>query len=150
MGSRCAAMQGRAAGFRAGSRWLWVGLVPHATVRADTGLLFGVALQARYTVAAPAGRRLAAILIHIVANMVLADVLVQGSNVAAQSGIGLGSAIAVVCSWQRNRSILWAILAGILSWFYVIYFALTRRSDEMNRLLEAHRFTCLMPCTLCL
>ena len=48
----------------------------------------------------------------------------------AQSGIGLGSAIAVVCSWQRNKSILWAILAGFLTWFYVIYFALTRTSDE--------------------
>ncbi len=43
-----------------------------------------------------------------------------------QTGIGLGSAVAVVCSWDRNRSILWAILAGIFSWFYVIYFALTR------------------------
>ena len=46
--------------------------------------------------------------------------------VAAQSGIGLGSAVAVVCSWDRNRSILWATIAGLLSWFYVIYFALTR------------------------
>lgn len=46
------------------------------------------------------------------------------------AGIGLGSAIAVVCSWQRNRSILWAILAGILSWFYVVHFALTRKPDE--------------------
>ena len=44
----------------------------------------------------------------------------------AQSGIGLGAAIAVVCSWDRNRSILWAIVAGFLSWLYVIYFALTR------------------------
>jgi hypothetical protein len=51
-------------------------------------------------------------------------------NTAASSGIGLGSVIAVVCSWERNRSILWAILAGILSWFYVIYFAITRRRDE--------------------
>lgn len=49
---------------------------------------------------------------------------------ATQTGIGIGSAIAIVCSWQRNRSILWAILAGILSWFYVIYFALTRKADE--------------------
>lgn len=47
---------------------------------------------------------------------------------AAQTGIGLGSAVAVVCSWDRNRSILWAILAGFLSWIYVIYFALTRES----------------------
>lgn len=49
---------------------------------------------------------------------------------ATQTGIGIGAAIAIVCSWQRNRSILWAILAGILSWFYVIYFALTRKPDE--------------------
>jgi hypothetical protein len=48
----------------------------------------------------------------------------------ARSGIGIGSAIAIVCSWQRNKSILWAILAGILTWFYVIYFALTRTSGE--------------------
>lgn len=49
---------------------------------------------------------------------------------AAQTGIGLGSAIAVVCSWQRNKSILYAVIAGFFSWFYVIYFALTRRPDE--------------------
>jgi fucose permease len=45
-------------------------------------------------------------------------------------GTSLGAVIAVVCSWQRNRSILWAILAGILSWIYVIYFAITRKPDE--------------------
>ena len=60
--------------------------------------------------------------------MLLAEVL-QTVEVT-RSGIGLGSAIAVVCSWQRNRSILWAILAGILTWFYVIYFALTRQPEE--------------------
>ena len=49
-----------------------------------------------------------------------------------QTGIGLGSAIAVVCSWRRNRSILWAIVAGILRWFYVVYFALTRRAEEVK------------------
>lgn len=42
-----------------------------------------------------------------------------------QGGIGLGSVIAVVASWDRNRSILWAIIHGLLSWVYVIYFALT-------------------------
>jgi hypothetical protein len=62
--------------------------------------------------------------------MLLAQISFQSGQTVAQSGIGLGSAIAVVCSWQRNRSILWAILAGILSWFYVFYFALTRRRDE--------------------
>jgi hypothetical protein len=54
-------------------------------------------------------------------------------TVVVHSGIGLGSAIAVVLSWHRNRSILLAIVAGILSWLYVIYFALTRREDERPR-----------------
>ncbi|WP_299826388.1 hypothetical protein [uncultured Pontibacter sp.] len=46
------------------------------------------------------------------------------------NGVGLGSVIAVVASWSRNRSILWAILHGIFSWLYVIYFALTRTANE--------------------
>jgi hypothetical protein len=62
--------------------------------------------------------------------MILTQLLTQSTNTVAQSGIGLGSAIAVVCSWQRNRSILWAILAGLFSWFYVISFALTRMPEE--------------------
>ena len=62
--------------------------------------------------------------------ILLAQIAISTGQTAAESGIGLGSAIAVVCSWQRNRSILWAILHGILSWLYVIYFALTRRADE--------------------
>ena len=61
--------------------------------------------------------------------MILAQI-VANSQTVAQTGIGIGSAIAIVCSWQRNRSIRWAILAGILSWLYVIYFAATRRPDE--------------------
>jgi len=64
--------------------------------------------------------------------MLLAQVVTQTTQVI-QQGIGLGAAIAIVCSWERNRSILWAILAGILSWFYVIYFALTRTSKETRR-----------------
>ena len=61
--------------------------------------------------------------------MMLAQAVIQ-THAIAETGIGLGSAIAIVCSWQRNRSILWAILAGILSWLYVIYFAATRRPEE--------------------
>lgn len=53
-----------------------------------------------------------------------------GAFSVVRDGVGLGSVIAVVCSWQRNRSIVWAILAGLLSWFYVAYFAITRRADE--------------------
>jgi hypothetical protein len=62
--------------------------------------------------------------------MFFAQIANQTAHSVTQSGIGLGAAIAVVCSWQRNRSILWVILAGSLSWIYVIYFAITRESDE--------------------
>jgi hypothetical protein len=64
--------------------------------------------------------------------MIVAQIVSQTTQTVTQTGIGLGSAIAVVCSWQRNRSILWANLAGIFSWFYVIYFAFTRRADEIK------------------
>lgn len=43
---------------------------------------------------------------------------------ATSSGIGLGSAVAVTVSWSVNKSLLWCILHGIFSWFYVIYYAL--------------------------
>ena len=59
--------------------------------------------------------------------MILAEVL---HSTAAQSGIGLGSAVAVVLSWYRNKSIFFMIVHGILSWFYVIYFAITRLENE--------------------
>lgn len=47
-----------------------------------------------------------------------------------QNGFGLGTVIAVVASWHRNQSIVWAILHGICSWAYVVYFALTRPSAK--------------------
>lgn len=53
-----------------------------------------------------------------------------GAFSVVRDGVGLGTVIAVVCSWQRNKSILWAVLAGLLSWLYVCYFALTRRVEE--------------------
>ena len=46
------------------------------------------------------------------------------------NGIGLGGTIAVVASWSRNKSILWAVLHGILGWLYVIYYFVTRNSSE--------------------
>lgn len=62
--------------------------------------------------------------------MLIAYIAHETAQTITHSGIGLGSVIAVVCSWQRNRSITWAIIAGILSWLYVIYFAATRQADE--------------------
>jgi hypothetical protein len=41
---------------------------------------------------------------------------------AAQSGIGMGSALAMILSYSINKSIILAIIHGILSWIYVIYF----------------------------
>ena len=41
-------------------------------------------------------------------------------------GIGLGTIIAVVISWSRNKSILWAIIHGLLGWLYVIYALLVK------------------------
>tara|TARA_Y100000310_G_C20465532_1_gene707460 strand:- start:387 stop:656 length:270 start_codon:yes stop_codon:yes gene_type:complete len=32
-----------------------------------------------------------------------------------------GSALSMILSYSQNSSILWAILHGIISWFYVIY-----------------------------
>ena len=62
--------------------------------------------------------------------MIIAQIIQETARTVTQTGIGIGSVIAIVCSWQRNRSILWAILAGILSSFYVVYFAMTRQADE--------------------
>ncbi len=35
-----------------------------------------------------------------------------------------GSALAMILSYTQNISILWAILHGVLSWFYVIFRAM--------------------------
>lgn len=50
----------------------------------------------------------------------------SGTTHAAKAGIGLGSALAVAISWSLHKSIVWAAIHGLLSWFYVIYFAVTR------------------------
>lgn len=45
------------------------------------------------------------------------------SQGAAKAGIGFGVALAITISWSANKSILWAIVHGVLSWFYVVYYA---------------------------
>lgn len=60
--------------------------------------------------------------------MLLADI--ERVHFVTQSGLTLGSVLAVVCSWDRNKSIILAIIAGLFSWLYVLYFALTRRPGE--------------------
>jgi hypothetical protein len=44
------------------------------------------------------------------------------SSDAAKAGIGFGTALAITISWSLNKSVLWAIIHGILSWFYVVYY----------------------------
>jgi hypothetical protein len=52
------------------------------------------------------------------------------SNTAISSGIDLSTVLAVIVSWERNKSVLLAFLHGIFSWLYVIYFVLTRKPGE--------------------
>jgi hypothetical protein len=42
----------------------------------------------------------------------------------AKYGVSFGSALAMAISYNTNHSILWAIVHGIFSWIYVVYFAL--------------------------
>jgi len=46
------------------------------------------------------------------------------TKTVVSKGLGFGSALAMVISWSINKSIIWAIIHGIFSWFYVIYYAL--------------------------
>ena len=41
-----------------------------------------------------------------------------------KNGLSFGSALAIAMSWTANKSILWAIIHGFMSWFYVLYYAL--------------------------
>jgi hypothetical protein len=36
-------------------------------------------------------------------------------------GLSMGSALAMILSFQLNHSILWAVFHGICSWIYVFY-----------------------------
>ncbi len=45
---------------------------------------------------------------------------------AAKAGISFGSALAIAISWSTHKSIIWAILHGLCTWVYVVYYALTR------------------------
>ncbi len=62
--------------------------------------------------------------------MLLAEVTLQTTQTVAQYGLGIGSVLAMICCWERERSLLSTIIAGFLSWIYVIYFEVTRRPAE--------------------
>lgn len=58
----------------------------------------------------------------------LEDLLMQENKTTIQktikTGISFGSALAMVISYTTWRSVGWAIVHGLLSWVYVIYFLL--------------------------
>lgn len=67
----------------------------------------------------------------LVASILSFELFAQAKNnelasKAIDGGIGLGSIVAVVASWSRNKSILWAVIHGLLGWIYVVYFVFTR------------------------
>ena len=43
---------------------------------------------------------------------------------AVSAGVGFGCALAIAISFNINHSIGWAIIHGICSWFYVIYYSI--------------------------
>ena len=49
-------------------------------------------------------------------------VRVEGANLELASA----QRLAITISYSQNHSILWAIIDGILSWLYVVYFSLFR------------------------
>jgi hypothetical protein len=46
------------------------------------------------------------------------------NTVNVSYGVGFGTALAITISWGLNKSLGWAILHGIFSWFYVLYYAI--------------------------
>lgn len=48
----------------------------------------------------------------------------ETSSSSVSYGLSMGSALAMILSFTQNHSIWYAIGHGILSWFYVVYWAL--------------------------
>jgi hypothetical protein len=47
-------------------------------------------------------------------------------RIVANYGISFGSALAISISFTTNKSVLWALIHGVLSWLYVLYYALIK------------------------
>lgn len=48
-----------------------------------------------------------------------------------KTGVSFGSALAMVISFTTWHSVFWAIIHGLLSWVYVIYYILTYGSVNL-------------------
>ena len=56
----------------------------------------------------------------------VAERVIVETREVVKHGVSFGSALPIAISWSVNKSILWAIVHGILSWLYVVYYALPR------------------------
>ena len=52
-------------------------------------------------------------------------------RVIAGSSLGFGAMLAIVMSWTLNKSIIWAIIHGILGWIYVIYYIIAHNDWKL-------------------
>lgn len=48
----------------------------------------------------------------------------DNSNLNVSSGLSFGCALAICVSWSCYHSVLWAILHGICSWLFVIWWCI--------------------------
>lgn len=47
-------------------------------------------------------------------------------KVGVGSTLGFGAVLAMIMSWTANKAVLWALVHGLLSWAYVVWYLLTR------------------------
>ncbi|GAB3718776.1 hypothetical protein GCM10027592_61990 [Spirosoma flavus] len=70
------------------------------------------------------------ILIGVCVTSSFAQPIGSVQQTVVNNGIGLGSAIAVAISWTKNKSVLWAVIYGVLSWIYVLYYLIINSRSE--------------------
>lgn len=57
-----------------------------------------------------------------------------------KTGIGFGSALAIVISYNMWQSIGWAIVHGVLGWVYVAYYVFNMAGANLKCCAKMHRF----------
>ena len=53
----------------------------------------------------------------------------SNTSESTKDGVTFGCALAMVLSYAKWHSVLWAIIHGIFSWFYVVYFLIQRGNE---------------------
>lgn len=66
------------------------------------------------------------LLVFLIASVAIGQGYTSTTAYSVGSGLSIGAVIAIVASWSRNKSILWAIIHAFLGWIYVIYYVITR------------------------